>query len=388
VSTRKSDQEKSDDQVLLVSLLPTGAAGIAAMVRAIGHARHNIKLQTYIYEDDHTGRQVRDALVAAAERGVRVRVLIDALGCYALPNGFFNELREAGGQCNLFNPLHPRRITYRHHRKALICDRKTAIVGGFNIADEYNGDGVMAGWYDLGVHVQGELAADLAEAFDRLFMEAGAGDHPRRFARFYLTRQKQNPVRAGAQLLLGGPGLSHNPFKAALMRDFSKARSLRVVSAYFLPTWRLRRKLMKLARQGGRVQLVLAGKSDVAMAQYAGRALYWRLLRAGVEIYEYQPQILHAKLFIVDNTVYVGSANFNTRSLHIDFELMLRFDNARLHQQADGIFDHLIEHSERIDVAEWRSRRSLWTSIRQRVSYYLMARLDPLIARWLWKGRG
>ncbi len=380
-------QNEPNDGSLRISLLPTGAAGIAALLKAIGQARHNVKLQTFIYRDDETGRQLRSALIEAAQRGIRVRVLIDAFGSYSLPNGFFDELRDAGGECHLFNPLNPRRITYRHHRKALICDRSTAVIGGFNIGDEYNGDGVNSGWYDLGVQVWGELVDDLAQAFDRLFKQAGAGDHPRRFARFYLTRQQQNPVRSGVQVLLGGPGLTFNPFKAALMRDSGRAESLRIVSGYFLPTWRLRRKLMKLARQGGRAQLVLAGKSDVAMAQYAGRSLYKRLLRAGVEIYEYRPQVLHAKLFILDQTVYIGSANFNTRSLHIDFELMLRIDNEALHRQAEGIFDHLIDHSDRIDEAGWRNQQTLWTSIRQRVSYFMMARLDPLIARWLWKGQ-
>ncbi|MFU8832526.1 MAG: phospholipase D-like domain-containing protein [Wenzhouxiangella sp.] len=387
MSSRQGRDDEKDAQSRF-KLLPTGAAGLTALIRAIDRARHNVQLQTYIYQDDQVGSQVRSALVAAAVRGVRVRVLLDALGSYSLPNGFFDALRAAGGECHLFNPLHPRRIIYRQHRKALICDRSTAIVGGFNIADDYNGDGVETGWYDMGIQVWGGLANDLVQAFDRLFLQAAAGDHPRRFARFYLARRQQNPTRAGAQLLLGGPGLSHNPLKAALIRDFGRAGSLRIASAYFLPTWRLRRKLMKLARRGGRVQLLLAGKTDVAMAQHAGHALYSRLLRAGVEIFEYQPQILHAKLFISDQTVYIGSANFNTRSLHIDFELMLRIENDELSEQAHGLFDYLIDHSERIDEAGWRRHRNLWARLKQRVSYYLMARLDPLLARWLWKGRG
>ena len=122
------------------------------------------------------------------------------------------------------------------------------------------------------------------------------------------------------------PGRGASPFQTALYQDLAVAREVRIVSAYFLPTRRLRRDLLRVARRGGRVQLILAGKSDVLVSQLAARSLYRRLLKAGVEIYEYQPQILHAKLILSDGVIYVGSSNLDIRSLNLNYELMLRFD--------------------------------------------------------------
>lgn len=363
--------------------LPSGQSGLAAMVRLIERAEHSVQLQTYIFRDDQVGVRIGKCLTEAAERGVRVRVLIDALGSFSLGPDFFARMVAAGGELRVFNPIHPGRISYRNHRKMMVCDRSKAVIGGFNIGEEYDGDGLASGWLDLGMRLEGELAAALASAFDRLY--AMAGEQPRRFTRWRSTAERRVVETEQGQLLLSGPGRGEHPLKAALQRDLGRAETVRIASPYFLPTWRLRRRLMKLARQGGRVQLLLPGQSDVALAQHAARFLYPRLLRAGVEILEYQPQILHVKLFISGKTVYVGSANFNTRSLHIDYELMVRLEDPGLVGQAEALFDHFAEQARPMDLAEMRRSASLWTRLRQRVAYYVIARLDPLVAGWLWR---
>jgi len=157
------------------------------------------------------------------------------------------------------------------------------------------------------------------------------------------------------------------------------------IVAYFLPTWRIRRELMQIARRGGRVQLILAGKSDVLVSQLAGQSLYRRLLRAGVEIYEYQPQILHTKLFIIDDVVYVGSANLDQRSLNINYELMLRFEKREIAEQARAIFANSLRHCRQITFEQWRHSRTLWRRLKQRWAYFLLARIDPYIAKRQWK---
>lgn len=367
--------------------LPSGRSGLAAMVRAIQRAEHNIQLQIYIFQNDPTGLQICSALQDAAARGLRVRVLVDAFGSMGLPATFFDSLLELGGQVRFFNPLNPRRIVYRNHRKILVVDRSLAIVGGFNIGREYDGDGIESGWCDLGLEVNSNVVAgELAGTFDRMFVLAD--DRPRRFARLRRAEERQQLSFDGVDVLLSGPGRGSNPLKSALLRDLSKAGSIRIITPYFLPTWGLRRRLMKRARLGDRVQLLLPARSDVKLALHAGQSLYARLLRAGVEILEYQPQILHAKLVLANGAVYVGSANFNTRSLHIDYELMLRIEVPEIVEQAEGLFDALVEHSRTIDLAAWRRQQGLWRGLKQRLSYYLIARLDPLVARWLWKDQG
>jgi cardiolipin synthase len=152
------------------------------------------------------------------------------------------------------------------------------------------------------------------------------------------------------------------------------------MSAYFLPTRKLRRDLMRVARHGGRVQLILAGKSDVLLAQLAGRSLYRRLLTAGVEIYEYQPQILHAKLVVADQIAYAGSANFDVRSLKLNYELMLRFEDKKISAGAREIFDDALKHCRKIELLQWRASQTFWQRWRQRWAHFLLARLDIFVA--------
>ncbi len=356
------------------------------MGRWIDEARDSVQLQTYIYRDDRVGRRLREQLVAAARRGVRVRVLVDALGSFSTGAGFFQPLREAGGELRIFNPIRLHRVSYRNHRKLLVCDRQRAVVGGFNIGEEYDGDGIEQGWLDLGLAVRGELAGALAASFDHFY--GLADERLARFPRWRSALDRRAIATGQGQLLLSGPGRGHNPLKASLMRDLGRASDVLVVSPYFLPPWSLRRRLMKVVRRGGKVQLLVPGISDVALAWHASRAIYPRLIRAGVDVLEYQPQILHAKLVIADDVVFIGSANFNTRSLHIDFELMLRIEDAALAEQARGMVRHYSERARCLTVAQLRRESSWWTRVRQRIAHLLMARLDPLLARWLWQRAG
>jgi len=160
---------------------------------------------------------------------------------------------------------------------------------------------------------------------------------------------------------------------------------VRIVVAYFLPPWRLRRELERVARRGSRVQLILAGKSDVALSQLAARSLYQRLLKAGVEIYEYQPQVLHAKLFIVGGAVYAGSANLDFRSLKLNYELMTRFEKAEVTAEAGKMFESMLGHSKRIDKATWKKSRTFWTRWKEHWANIFLARVDPYISLRQWR---
>jgi len=154
---------------------------------------------------------------------------------------------------------------------------------------------------------------------------------------------------------------------------------------YFLPPQHVPRHLRRASRHGGTVQLILLGKSDVALSQLAARSQYRRLMKAGVEIHEYQPQILHAKLFVVNDAVYVGSANFDPRSLSINYELMIRFENPQMAAEARTIIAGSLPHCRRVNLAEWRRSRTFWTRLKERWAYFLLARIDPYVARKQWR---
>jgi cardiolipin synthase len=163
------------------------------------------------------------------------------------------------------------------------------------------------------MEIRGKPAESLAVAYDRAYARASFKHKP-------LHRLRKATSRLATtgetwQLLLSGPGRGFNFLKRALATDLASARHVQIICAYFLPTWRLRRELIRVVQRGGRVQLILAGKTDVLLSQLASHRLYRLLLRKRIEIFEYQPQILHAKLIIADELVYAGSANLDARSL-------------------------------------------------------------------------
>jgi cardiolipin synthase len=363
--------------------LRTGDEVFPAMLAAIDAARESICLEAYIYATGPLGERFRTALVRAGERGVRVRVLVDALGSLSLPDTFWLPLRAVGGEARFFNPVALNRLGIRNHRKLLVCDEAVAFIGGFNIAPEYEGDGVTRGWRDLGLRLDGPLAEQLAASFDEMF--ALADFRHKRFVRLRRAALKRTVTSPAEQLLLSGPGRGRNPIRRSLQRDFSRSRDVQIMVAYFLPTGRLRRMFGRVARRSGAVQLLLPGKSDVATSQLAGRSLYRRLLKSGVEVHEYEPQILHAKLFVLNDAVYVGSANLDPRSLSINYELMVRFENPQMAAEARAIFREALQHARRIEPTEWRRSRTFWQRLKQHWACFLLTRIDPYIARRQWQ---
>lgn len=348
------------------------------MLASIGKATQSVRLEMYIFHAGPTADEFREALVKACKRGLRVRVLVDAVGSAYLPDSFWHTLRASGGDFRWFNPLSLHQILIRDHRKMLVCDDELAFVGGFNIATEYRGDGVKAGWRDLGLRVRGPLAQELAMAFDDMFACADFKHRP--FTRLRKSFRMKTIAAPEAKLLLGGPG-RNNPYKSALRSDLKEAREVLIVSPYFVPPWKTRRLLMRLARNGAKVQLILPAKCDLPVMRMAAQSFYRRFLTAGVEIHEYQPQILHAKLFVIDQIVYAGSANLDARSMSINYELMIRLSNPALVREGREIFTGMLAHCRQINLESWRHSRSFLDRMKARLAHLLLARLDPFLAR-------
>ncbi len=202
------------------------------------------------------------------------------------------------------------------------------------------------------------------------------------FRRLAHSSIKRDVTTDEGKLLLSGPGRGRNPFSRHFREDLYHAQTIQVICAYFLPSPRIRRHLVRIARRGGTVQLLFPGKSDVLISQLASQSLYRRLLKAGVEIYEYQPQVLHAKLMLIDDFVYAGSSNLDPRSLFLNYELMVRVQNKKLVAEAREIFARNLKFSKRIELAAWRNSRTWWRRMKQRWAYFLVVKIDPLIARW------
>lgn len=363
-----------------INWLCAGREIFPRLLTAISVAQRSIQFETYIYSDGKLGRQFLEALIAASRRGVRVQVLVDAIGSWLLPDDFFHPLIATGAEVRRFNPIHPMRFGVRDHRKLLICDESVVFIGGFNLSDEYDGDGVTSGWCDLGVQIQNHpLAIRLSASFAELFALADFRRKSWLQFRAFTHRRRMKKLSSG-ELFLTHPGRGASPFQMALYRDLHHARTVQIISPYFLPTRHLRRDLMRVARRGGRVQLILAGKTDVLISQLAARSQYNRLLKAGVEIFEYQPQILHVKLICIDGVVYVGSSNLDVRSLNLNYELMLRLDDKESAAQAQAIVRRLLEQSRKIELRSWLKNQTFWQRWKNHWARFLLTRIDPFVA--------
>jgi cardiolipin synthase A/B len=360
--------------------LATVDSAYAQMERCIDSAATIIRLETYLLRAQGPAGPLRAALLRARTRGVQVRMMVDAFGSEDLRDDFLLPLREAGAQVVVFNPKRLLRLSFRNHRKLLVCDGQQAIVGGFNIGPEYAGDGVQRGWCDTGVHIQGPIAVALEHSFDAMFDLAPFT--ARAIHRFRHRMHRTAPPADGAvTLLTSGPALPRSRLHKYLRHDLGVAREVAIASAYFLPSLRMRRLLYRIARQGGRVRILLAGRSDVPVAKLAGERLYQRLLRRHIHIHEYQPQVLHAKLVVMDDLVYVGSCNLDRRSLHINHELLLRLHWPELAADARHWFEQALAHAPAVEARSWPQGRSLWRRLLVRLAYLLLARVDPLVAR-------
>ena len=361
--------------------LCTGWEIFPAMLDAIGAAKKSVRLETYIYADGQLGKKFLAALTAAAQRGIHVQVLIDAVGSWYLSSDFFKPLVDAGGEVRRFNPLNFWRFGVRDHRKLLVCDDNVAFVGGFNISDEYDGDGVKCGWCDAGAKIENPLLIQkLALSFDQLFATADFHRRPLLRLRAFRQRRKHIAKKSAEELLLNFPGAGKSPFQIALHNDLHHAKDIQIVTAYFLPTRKLRRDLRWAARRGARVRLILAGKTDVPISQLAAQFYYRRLLQSGVEIYEYMPQILHAKLMIADGAVYVGSANLDIRSLKLNYEIMLRLKDEAIAEGARNYFERVLKHCRRVELGEWQKSQTFWMRWKNYWAHWLLRYVDPYVA--------
>ena len=360
----------------------TGNAFFSELLGKISTARSTIRLETYSFSSGVLGARISEQLVQAANRGVVVRVLADGLNSPASLSSFWSPLIAARAQVAIFNPWTTNHPWIRNHRKLVVIDDDWAAVGGFNLTDDFVGDGVAKGWLDCGLSLAGSGVSLLAADFDFMWRRFALGEG-NRIVRGPLTRPAPLELHSGFSLLRSGPGQVGRSLPTALKRDLSEPRDVGIAVAYFLPGVGLRKAFGRAARAGRRIQFLLPDVTDVPLAARAARYLYDRFLQAGIEIYEYQPQILHTKLYLVGSAAYVGSSNLDARSLRLNHELMVRLTDPVLVHEAEDAFRGWLRHARRINADEWRSSRGLVERLREKVSFWILARLDPFISRRL-----
>lgn len=358
-----------------LTLLPSGRERLESLLRLIRGARVSLRILYYIYCDDTVGREVRDAMADALDRGVDVRLIVDGFGS-SVPAAFFDGLIDRGADVCRFIPRFGRRYFLRNHQKLALADESIAIIGGFNIEDAYFDDAAN-GWRDLGLVVEGPAAKRITGYFDALARWTHHDIVSMRELRHTL-RDWSEPAGSPVRWLFGGPMRRLSPWARTLKLDLDRARSLSLIAAYFAPSPRMMRRIERVVQRGGASRVITPSQADHAVAVAAARHTYARLLKRGVRVFEYQPQKLHTKLFVIDDVVHIGSANFDIRSMFLNLELMLRIEDKGFAEHMRAYFDGEISNSDEITPQE-HARHGWWDRLRWSVGYFLMAVVDARV---------
>jgi cardiolipin synthase len=361
-----------------LELIETGQERFGLLLSLIAQAQSSVRMLMYMFNPDRDGDVVRDALTAAARRGVEVKLLIDGFGSAATPE-FFTELSDAGGQYCVFNPSYGRRYLLRNHQKLIVIDEATVLIGGANIDATYLDDRSAKHWRDLWLRVDGPEAALPARYFDSLFRWSKRGKSLRALRRMVAD---YNEWRGPLQWKFSGPLSMRNSWWRSIGRDMKRAKKLDMIFAYFAPPGAMIRRIGRVGRRGT-ARIINAAKSDNNATIAAARHSYSRLIRRHVDLYEYQPAKLHTKLAIVDDIVHIGSSNFDYRSFYINLEIMLRIKDAGFADAMRGYFERELADCKWITHEVHKRRSNPWQRLKWALSHFLVNVMDYSVTRRL-----
>ena len=343
----------------LVTPLFGGNETYDAMSVAIDAARHHVHAEFYLIRNDATGEWFKERLVAAARRGVEVRLLCDAFGCFALHASYVRELRKAGVRVATFLPMRSlllQPVNLRNHRKIIVVDGEVAFTGGLNIGDEYRGQ--MAGvgaWRDVHVRIEGPAARDLQRIFIQDWTFASKETL---VPSSYFPASP--PARGDAMIAIvpSGPDTRAEAIERLFFGAIAGARDrVWMTTPYFVPDQAITVAMELAAMRGVNVKLILPHHSNHAVTFHAGRSFYDPLLEAGVELYEFLPGMVHAKTMLIDRAVsLVGSANMDLRSFRLNFEVHALAHDASLASRLEQTFSRDLAESKLVALADWRNR--------------------------------
>jgi cardiolipin synthase len=363
-----------------LTLLSEGPDRLEALVSLIEGATKTLRILYYMFLDDVSGRRVGDALIAAAERGVEVWLLVDGFGSDSARSPVFLKVSNSRVNFCSFSAKWGRRYLLRNHQKLAMADGDRVIIGGFNVSDDYFGSVESGAWRDLGLLVEGKDVRCLVQYFDDLFAWAQKPNGRIRELRGLL--EGHSVTEGSLDWLFGGPTRRLSPWARAVRKDMKTAKRVDLIAAYFAPSLGMLRRISGVARRG-KARVVTAAKSDNNTTIAAARSTYTWLLRRGVEIYEYEPTKLHTKLFVVDDVVHIGSANFDMRSLFLNLEMMLRVEDAAFAKAMRRFVDGEIAQSRQITRDIHRAQRTWLNRLKWGLSYFVVAVADYRISRLL-----
>lgn len=349
-----------------VEVLTGGAEFYGRELEAIAAAQGSVHLEAYIFHPSGIGDRFIRALAERAAAGVKVRVVVDAIGSMETPERYFDPLRKAGGEIQWYQPIRwytLKRFNNRTHRELLVVDGKIAFVGGAGIAAWWTqGSGGHPAWRDTMVRVTGPLAAALQTSFVENWLEskgevlAERSDFP-----YCLAQDGEQAAGDTHGIAITSAPSAGKATRARILFQVllaSARESVLINSPYFLPDRSVIRELARAVRRGVSVEVVVPGRlNNHPIARRASRRRYGELLGAGVRLYEYEPAMMHAKILIVDGVwSVVGTTNFDHRSFGLNDEVNLAVQDSALAGRLERDFRADIARSREVSLPEWRRR--------------------------------
>jgi cardiolipin synthase len=347
-----------------IELLFNGEEIFPAMLEAIHGARRSITYAQYLYKNGAIAYELAEAFAERCRAGVQVKILIDDHGGSEMPEDLPELWRESGcdlqwfRRIRLFQFITPWELlsyNYRNNRRILVVDGKIGLTGGHGVSQAWSGDGRTKGhWRDTDVRVEGPIVQQLQAAFVESWRETTGdllGDD--------LYFPKLQPVGAvHAQVVQSSPfGGSHESYLLFLLVITSAKKSIYITNPYFLPDERMTDALVKAAARGVRVFVLTPGEIDWTFVYRASRRNFGPLLRGGVEIYEYQPALLHAKTMVVDDALaIIGTTNLDNRSFALNEEVNFIIHDSAIAGRLEKAFQEDLKYSRKLTYEAWKSR--------------------------------
>ncbi|CAN4267563.1 Cls Phosphatidylserine/phosphatidylglycerophosphate/ cardiolipin synthases and related enzymes [Methylophilaceae bacterium] len=359
-----------------IELLRNGRAYFPALAAAIEQAKQTIYLQTYIFEVDAAGKQIADALKAAAQRGVTVRVLLDGFGCKDMPDSFVKAFKKSGAQLMFYRPkISPwsfkKNRLRRMHRKVAVIDETIGFVGGINIIDDSNVPEQLPPRVDYAVRVEGALLPSMTASVQKLWRRIKlthlepqnlATDNATHLPKTVKKVTNKNVIKSvSAAFLLRDNFLHRRDIETAYLKAINAAKTeIIIANAYFLPGRRFRQALIKAANRGVAVQLLLQGRMEYFLMP-ATHAFYSMFLKSGIAIFEYRKSYMHCKVAVIDGTwATVGSSNIDPFSMLLAREANIMVqDSAFASELRAEILQSIHQQSVPVSAQEWLKRNKL-----------------------------
>ena len=351
-----------------IELVHSGDDYFQRLIYLISKAKTEIHLQTYIFDNDETGKEIANELIEAVKRNVQVFVLVDGYGSQNLTTIFIENLIKNGVNFRLFSPFFSKNNFYigrRLHHKIVVADGKIALVGGINIANKYRGSQAEIPWLDCAVQVENQtICKPLQELCSNIYLKK--------------TKNSKQPIFTDSnetvKILQNDWLKQKNEICNAYTHSFYNANEeIIIVASYFLPSRRLRNVLRIAARKNVKIKIVLSGLSDIPVVMWATKFLYGSLLKQGMELYEWEKSVLHGKFAVVDNHwTTIGSFNLNHLSSYGSIEMNVAINSDDFGKITSKYLYTIIEQCDKIIFDTLEKRNGIFRRFRNFISYYFV----------------